>query len=93
MADSTLRREKLTALTHDETDDNFVYLRDKVDEGLVNGNTLKWDDANGKWEQNSLLFVDTTNSRVGIGVGTSPSTALDVNGDIQCSGKIDGGTY
>ena len=94
MADKlTLRLDGLFPLTHQELDDNFSYLDNKVDAGLVNGNTLKWNSTDKKWEQNSTLYVDTVNTRVGIGVGTNPSVALDVNGDIQCSGKIDGGTY
>ena len=94
MADKlTLRLNGLFPLTHQELDDNFTFLDDKVDAGLVNGNTLKWNSTDKKWEQNSTLYVDTNNARVGIGVGSNPSVALDVNGDIQCSGKIDGGTY
>jgi len=94
MADKlTLRLDGLFPLTHQELDDNFTFLDDKVDAGLVNGNTLKWNSTDKKWEQNSTLYVDTNNARVGIGVGTNPSVALDVDGDIQCSGKIDGGTY
>ena len=94
MADKlTLRLDGLFPLTHQELDDNFSYLDNKVDAGLVNGNTLKWNSTDKKWEQNSTLYVDTDNTRVGIGVGTNPSVALDVDGDIQCSGKIDGGTY
>lgn len=89
----TLRLDGLFPLTHKELDDNFVYLDDKVEAGLSNGNTLKWNAVEEKWEQNSTLFVDTANTRVGIGVGTNPLVALDVQGDIQCSGKIDGGTY
>jgi len=94
MADKlTLRLDGLFPLTHQELYDNFTFLDDKVDAGLVNGNTLKWNSADKKWEQNSTLYVDTNDARVGIGVGTNPSVALDVDGDIQCSGKIDGGTY
>lgn len=89
----TLRLDGLAPLTHEELDNNFVFLDEKVDAGLTNGNTLKWNSTDEKWEQTSLLSVDTSNGRVGIGVGSSPSYALDVNGDIHCSGSIDGGTY
>ena len=89
----TLRRDGMFPLTHDELDDNFTYLDDKVESGLVNGSTLKWNSIDEKWERNATLFVDTTASKVGIGVGTNPLTALDVAGDIQCSGVIDGGSF
>jgi len=89
----TLRLDGLFPLTHEELDDNFVFLDNKVQTGLLDGNTLKWNTADSKWEQNTLLFVDTSNQRVGIGVGGSPSVSLDVAGDIQCSGVIDGGSF
>ena len=94
MADKlTLRLDGVNPLEHGELDGNFVYLDGKVDTGIVNGNTLKWNSTEKKWEQTSALFVDAANTRVGIGVGTNPSAELDVDGDIQCSGKIDGGTF
>jgi len=69
----------------------------------VNGK--RWIYSNGKWSiygsipidtlnvDSGLLYTDTTNNRVGIN-NTSPTTALDVTGDINLSGNITvGGSY
>ena len=89
----TLRLDGLFPLTHQELDDNFSYFEYKIEDGLANGNTLRWVAADQKWQQSSQLVVNPTTGNVGIGVGTNPTSRLEVGGDISCTGTIDGGTY
>ena len=89
----TLRLNQLLPLTHDELDANFEHLQYRVEYGLGNGNTLRWESSDEKWVQSNQLVVNPTNGNVGIGVGNNPSYKLEVGGDIACTGTIDGGTY
>lgn len=49
---------------------------------------LFYENGNAQFGQFASLFVDRANIRVGIGGNTSPTEALDVTGNIACSGSF-----
>ena len=54
--------------------------------GLYTGQIL-FPNSTGRFTQNSNLFWDNNNSRLGVGT-SSPQYALDVNGQVQISGTL-----
>lgn len=64
----------------------------KTDDALVVGGTAGVNSTSALQVQNasgnSILNVDTTNSRVSVGYGVTPDDMLDVNGDIFVRGNL-----